>query len=63
MSCQLTPEQIEHIRQASASMAIENMPVSEALLQDAADYLSGSKTEQEILDCIAKRAHRPTHNE
>ena len=57
VSCHLTPEQIEHIRQALASMSIENMPVSEAMLQDAVDYLSGRKAEQEILDGIAKRAH------
>ena len=60
MSCQLTPEQIEHIRQASASMAIENMPVSEDSYRDAIDYLSGRKAEQEILDGIAKRAHHLT---
>ena len=56
MSSQLTAEQREQIRQVSATMAIENMPMTETMHRDAVDYLTGTKSEQEILDGIAARA-------
>lgn len=63
MSCSLTAKQQEQIRQASATMAIENMPVTDVMYQDAIDYLSGQKSEQEVLDSITNRSRnlKTTH--
>ena len=56
MPRQLTPQEQEQIRQVAATMAIENMPVTKTMLQDAIDYLTGAKSEQEIFGDIARVA-------
>lgn len=51
----LTVSDAEKITQVAATMSIENMPLTKQAYQNLADYLTGRKTENEILEDIKRR--------
>lgn len=51
----LTPEQQNMIDQVAASMAIENMPLTQECYDNMQSVLTGEKTEEQIAQEIIRR--------
>ena len=62
MSRQLTPQEQEQVRQVESTMALSNMHITQDIYQDMVDYITGEKTEQEVLDGIAARVQTHIDN-
>ena len=55
----LTPEQEEMIRQVEATMAVEDLPLTEEARENLYAIASGEQTAQQVIDHIKAKYQQP----
>ena len=55
----LTPEQEEMIRQVEATMAVEDLPLTEEAQENLYAIASGEQTAQQVIDHIKAKYQQP----
>lgn len=55
----LTPEQEEMIRQVEATMAVEDLPLTEEARKNLYAVASGERTAQQVIDHIKAKYQQP----